>query len=162
MSRGYQKGYCAFCQSPRQIYTKKHAGFAEVFYTFWLAFSLGLLLWQEINPRFIPIWMTVLGLTEVLIQLRWRISITCQKCGFDPVLYLRDPKRAAFQVRQSLKTKLANPNNLNKRLPVIDRLLKEKNVKRGYQLKWSDDEKKSDTRGVPSVQNASESLPSNV
>lgn len=105
--------------------------------------------------------MTILGITEVLIQLRWRVSIACQKCGFDPVLYLRDPKKAATLVKQTMRSKLSNPNNLDKRLPFIEKMLKQRNITRGYKLKWSDDENQSDVRAVPSPQNKSESLPSN-
>lgn len=164
MSRAYQNAFCAFCRSPRRVYMKKHAGFREVFYTFWLGFSLGLLFWQEVNPRFLPIWVTILGLTEILIQLRWRVSLPCQKCGFDPALYLRDPKKAAVIVQRVMKARFENPNTISRRLPVIDKMIEHRKVKGGYRLKWPEEIVTSSppARAVPSNQKNSESLPSQL
>lgn len=53
-----------------------------------------------------------LALTEVFIQLRWRMSVPCRQCGFDPVLYIKDQERAVEKVTLHLKSRKENPNNL--------------------------------------------------
>ena len=39
-------------------------------------------------------------ISEIFIQLRWRLTVACPRCGFDPVLYVKDPEKAARRVRQ--------------------------------------------------------------
>lgn len=156
MSRVYKNVFCAFCHSPRRIYSKKHAGWRDALYSFWLAFSLGLLIWQEVNPRFVPIWVTLFGISEIMIQLRWRLGLTCVKCGFDPLLYLRDPKAASVKVRQTLKSRLSNPNSLDKKIPVLEKLIAEKAGRKHVRLRWPEDEPSvpsalKDNRGVPNA-----------
>lgn len=120
MSPGYRHCYCAFCKSKRRVYTKKHITVLDVLYCFVLGFSFGLVVWQEINAKFIPIAITFMGLAEVITQIRRRLSLVCRKCGFDPLLYLKSPKLAAERVRTVFESRLKNPNILDKRLPVLE------------------------------------------
>ena len=120
MSPGYVSCFCAFCKSPRRVYSKRHIGAIDGAYTFLLGFLLGLLIWQEVNPKFIPISITFMGIAEIVIQLRWRLSLPCRKCGFDPLLYLRNPSAAAEKVRIQFEERGKNANILVKKLPVLE------------------------------------------
>lgn len=111
--------YCAFCKTPRHVRVKKHASVKDVLYAFSVGIVWSLLIWQEINFKFLPFSITWLGLTEVWIQVRWRMSLICQKCGFDPMLYIRNPQLAAERVRQKYEDRLANPLIFDKVLPVM-------------------------------------------
>jgi hypothetical protein len=111
--------YCAFCKSPRRVYTKKHVRVTDVLYAFALGILMSLFFWQELNFRLIPFSITVLGLMEIVVQLRWRMSLPCQKCGFDPLIYLKSPEKAAERVRFKFEKRLENPSILDKRLPLM-------------------------------------------
>lgn len=96
--------------------------------------------WQRFDPRFLVILAVFLGLTESFIQIRWRLSVFCKQCGFDPVLYVKDPEKAAAKVREQLAKRredpalfLAKPLNLPSLPPEIVPALKNKE-KRGAVL----------------------------
>lgn len=40
---------------------------------------------------------------EMFSQLRWRSSMICRNCGFDPVLYVKDPNQAGLKVKAFLE-----------------------------------------------------------
>lgn len=44
--------------------------------------------------------------------MRWRLSILCQACGFDPALYLKDSSLAAAQVKRHLEMRSKDPRFL--------------------------------------------------
>jgi len=79
-----------------------------------LAFTLTVLImlfiWQGIAPEAIVIFPALLIIMEVVIQLRFRLGIICQFCGFDPSVYLKDPNQAAIRVRNHVEKLRGNPN----------------------------------------------------
>lgn len=63
-------------------------------------------------------------LAEAFIKIRWRIHMVCRNCGFDPVIYVKDPNKAAHLVKEFLDRRaqdpaflLRDPLNLPKRKP---------------------------------------------
>lgn len=80
---------------------------------------MSLFFWQEINFKFIPFSVTVLGVMEIFIQFRWRLSLPCQKCGFDPLIYIKSPQQAADRVRFKFERRLEDSSILDKRLPMM-------------------------------------------
>ena len=75
--------------------------------------------WKEFDPRVLMIFAVFLAATETFIQLRWRMSVACKQCGFDPVLYVKDAGAAATKVSAHLQHRkldvkylLAKPLNL--------------------------------------------------
>lgn len=92
----------------------------DVIYAFSLGILLSLLVKQEIDFRFIPFSITILGLMEIIAQLRWRLSLPCSKCGFDPLLYIKSPEKAARRVKAHLEERKNDPNLLNKSLPIFE------------------------------------------
>jgi hypothetical protein len=58
--------------------------------------------WQSFNPKCFAVFAAVFMTMEVIIQLRRRLNLTCQFCGFDPVLYRKNPEAAARTVKDHL------------------------------------------------------------
>ena len=79
---------------------------------------------QEFDPRVLLIFVVFLALSEVFVQIRWRLTMTCQYCGFDPILYLKDSQLAALKVRKHLDHRKEDPTALLARplhLPTISK-----------------------------------------
>lgn len=57
------------------------------------------MIWFEINPKAFVIFGLALIVNEMFIQFKWRVSLVCPHCKFDPLLYLRSPESAAQKVR---------------------------------------------------------------
>jgi hypothetical protein len=112
MGRSYKNTYCAFCRSERKVYTKKGISLINIFAAAVTATTIMLALWQDFNVRVIVIFVMVLALTEVLIQMRWRMSLVCPHCGFDPILYINDRKQACEKVKVHLDNRMKKPSIL--------------------------------------------------
>lgn len=69
-------------------------------------------IWQRLEPRGILIFIVVQVCTEIVVHFRWRLSITCKHCGFDPVIYLKDQNRAAEKVKNYLERRKLDPRFL--------------------------------------------------
>lgn len=52
---------------------------------------------------------------EVFIKIRWRLHIVCQSCGFDPVVYVRNPQKAAELVTAYMDRRSRDPIALLRR-----------------------------------------------
>jgi hypothetical protein len=121
--------FCAFCKSPRKIYAQKRVGLVNV-----LASALGAgigmyLLFREFDPRVFMIFVVLLAISEVFVQLRWRIAMTCRQCGFDPVLYLKDVNAAVAKVQKRLAERKEDPMSLLSAPLKISRRIKRVDVK---------------------------------
>src|SRR4051812_28752164 len=99
MKRVSQRCYCAFCKSERVVYRKKHLNTLDAALAAVGSGLIMLVVWQDFDPRALVFFAVGLVLTELFIMLRWRTSINCAKCGFDPVLYKKDPAQAAEKVK---------------------------------------------------------------
>ncbi len=97
--------YCAFCKHGRKAYTKKHLKLSDILYCLILAALLMLVIWQTYNPAVFFIFTFFLIISESVIHLRRRVSIQCNLCGFDPVLYVKAPKLAEAKVSKVLAEK---------------------------------------------------------
>lgn len=69
-------------------------------------------LWQGFDARVIVIFIVCLSLSEVFIRIRWRLSLACAQCGFDPILYVRQPVQAADKVKKHLEKRKEDPKYL--------------------------------------------------
>lgn len=115
--------YCAFCRTPRWIVRRKHVGFANVAISALAAGAAMLAVWGGFDPRVSIFFAGFLAFAEMFIQVRWRLGVVCKTCGFDPILYLKNPSAAAAKVKSRLDARkndpaalLARPLNLP-RLP---------------------------------------------
>lgn len=104
--------YCAFCRSPRRVYKKRNIGVLNIIYAAMASSVTMYAFWRGFDPRVLVIFAVFLGLAETFIQIRWRLSVVCKQCGFDPVLYVKDSDRMADQVRVHLEKRRQDPNLL--------------------------------------------------
>lgn len=105
----YKKCYCAFCKNPRKVYVKKHVHFSDFVYCSLLSVLLGFVIWQSFDAKSLVLLVLFLMLSEVFILLRSRMSMPCSYCGFDPILYKRDPKLMVELVKQFMDKRKSNP-----------------------------------------------------
>jgi hypothetical protein len=108
-SLGAEKCFCAFCRSPRPLYAKKHVAFVDVALCAVAALLLGFTIHQDFDPRAVVFFVIALVLSELFVIFRWRLSIACPHCGFDPVLYKRAPEKAAERVKRFLDLRRQDP-----------------------------------------------------
>lgn len=107
-----QKRFCAFCSAERKVYLKKHAGLWDVVTAILMGTLVMWARWQEFQPKVVVIFIAILMAMEVVIQIRHRLSIVCQFCGFDPVLYKKNPPAAAQLVKSHMDTMTTDPDFL--------------------------------------------------
>jgi hypothetical protein len=71
--------------------------------------TLSLIVWQTLDPRAVVFFALAMGFAELFIVMRWRMSISCPKCGFDPVLYKKNPEAAAARVKRFMEWRREDP-----------------------------------------------------
>ncbi len=106
----FVNGYCAFCKNSLKIFPYKRLAWQHV--VLLLPFSLvtGYVLKGDFDLRTLILFFVFLFAAELMIQFRWRTSIQCKRCGFDPVLYLKDNAEAAKRVKNFLEIqRMENP-----------------------------------------------------
>lgn len=101
---------CAFCHSPRSVELQRHLRWTSVVGFMILSGLLSFIFWRELNPRAIPLFVSLWVIGEMMALLRYRLGLPCPKCGFDPLLYKRDPKKASARVRDFYERKKASPD----------------------------------------------------
>lgn len=69
-------------------------------------------IWQQFDPRVIIAFVVCLAISEVFVKIRWRLSVVCCQCGFDPVLYLKEPTLAVQKVKLQLDLRKQDPKYL--------------------------------------------------
>jgi len=114
-----EHGYCAFCKSPKWIYKTRNIGFLGFFVSLVCSFIFGNVAFHEFNPLVVVVFVMLLVLVELLVHIRWRMSVVCRQCGFDPLIYKKDHQLAADKVRAHLEKRsqsadwlLSRPLNL--------------------------------------------------
>lgn len=110
--RSRQNCYCAFCKSPRRIYRKKNISLVNLVASGLVAAVLMFALWQQYDPRVVIVFVICVAIAEVFVKIRWRLSVVCRQCGFDPVLYLKKPELAAQKVKEQLDARKQDPKYL--------------------------------------------------
>lgn len=65
--------------------------------------------WGSFEVKSVVVFMVFLGLAEFFTHFRWRMSVVCQHCGFDPVVYLKSPPAAVEKVTQHNERLLQSP-----------------------------------------------------
>lgn len=104
--------YCAFCKTPMRVYHRKSASLMSLLGSFVFSIILMILIWNEFNPRFLVFFVLALVVAEMFIQFRWRSSVICRVCGFDPVIYKRNPQQASQLVKMKLDARKNSAHSL--------------------------------------------------
>lgn len=132
ISRLRDQRYCAFCRSPRRLYVKKHVDMTNVLALIFLAVAVTAGVWGGPDPRGLLLFCVFVGIGEIFIYLRWRASLICRMCGFDPIVYKKSPSEAAKRVNTFFREQAENPGFWLTNSPLLDvhRRLREQERKR--------------------------------
>ena len=125
ISRLRGRCFCAFCKAERKVYLKKHVDLTNVVGAVLLSTLVGQAYWGSPDPRALVLFCVTILLSEVFVYLRWRQSVVCSLCGFDPVVYKRSPERAAKLVRSFYEERQGNPDFYLTRSPLLERKRRE-------------------------------------
>jgi hypothetical protein len=68
--------------------------------------------WGAFNASAIPLLLISLFLGELMMHFRWRLALICRQCGFDPLVYKKNPARAAEKVKAFLLRRKNEPQFL--------------------------------------------------
>ena len=104
--------FCAFCKSPHWVYRRKRLGPFHFLLSLMTASVVSLILFGQILPPMILFFVFCLVIVQVFLQIRWRMSLTCRRCGFDPILYRKDTAKAAGQVKDFLEKRKNSVSSL--------------------------------------------------
>ncbi|AGH95759.1 hypothetical protein A11Q_1543 [Pseudobdellovibrio exovorus JSS] len=110
--------YCAFCKVERKVYVNKHLGLMDVLGLVLLGITLTYAIFKGLDPRGLLIVGLLLIVAETFAQTRWRTSMICRNCGFDPVVYVRSPEQAGLKIKAFLDRRSESPEHLL-RPPVV-------------------------------------------
>lgn len=103
---------CAFCGADHRVYMKAHISAFDVA----ICALAGLLVVApfagEFDARGLGLGAIFVGIAEVFVGLRHRMSVKCGRCGFDPIIYRKSQERAAEIVRLHLERRAQNPAHL--------------------------------------------------
>jgi hypothetical protein len=106
--------YCAFCKNPRKVYRGKHLNFASLVGLILLSYICTYCLWQNPDPRGLFIVACFVCIGEIVVQMRWWQSMICKNCGFDPIIYLKDPALAGEKIKDFLQKRSVSADYLLK------------------------------------------------
>jgi hypothetical protein len=91
------------------------------------------LIWQDFHWSSLFLFAALVLMTELTYQVRWRHSIKCKGCGFDPITYKQNPERAAAEVKLYLEQRKQDPLYLLRPQPHIRPI-----IKKVKNYKWTD------------------------
>ncbi len=104
--------FCAFCRSPRRVPSSKRIGLRHIAGAFLAAALSMVVIWQEFDPRVLMVFVIFIASAEIFVQIRWRMSLSCRQCGFDPVIYKKNAEVAAEKVKDHLLRRKQDPRYL--------------------------------------------------
>lgn len=104
--------YCAFCKTPRKVYKSKNLSIFEVLALIFLSVLITHVVYKSFDPRGLGIVGLFLLIGEIFSQVKWRSSMMCQNCGFDPVLYVKDQEKAGLKIKAFLEKRADSPAHL--------------------------------------------------
>ncbi len=119
-----QKVYCSFCKLPQKVYKSKHIGVFVILALTVVGAVFTYLVWQDFHWTGVVLFLILAVTAEMVAQMRWRMSIRCSACGFDPVVYKRNPQVAADAVKAFLAERKKDPLYLLKPQPDIRPIIK--------------------------------------
>lgn len=76
------------------------------------ALSIPYLIFHELHVLSFVLFIVFLMLSEMFVQIRWRMAMVCKSCGFDPVLYIKNQALAVAKVKVHLDKRKNDPANL--------------------------------------------------
>lgn len=117
--------YCAFCKVERKVYLNKHMSLLDMLGLILFGIICTYVIFKSLDPRGLYFISILLVIGEAFAQIKWRASMLCRNCGFDPVIYVRNPEQAGLKIRAFLDKRAESPAHLL-RPPIVFPLGKEK------------------------------------
>lgn len=119
ISRLRDHRFCAYCKAPRRVYVKKHVDMTNVIGMLAFAMAITYFAWGAPDPRGLVLFCVFISFSEVFVYLRWRTSLACGLCGFDPIVYKRSPQEASKRVQEFFAEHRDDPQFLLSRSPLV-------------------------------------------
>jgi glutaredoxin len=119
-SKNSEKKLCVFCKLDHRVYLKKEVNFRDIIVLLFITGLLAFAIWGEPDLRSMLIFMTLAFIFQIFLRVRYRESVKCPHCGFDPILYKQDNKKAATKVNQFMAQRKNNPQYLLRTQPKIE------------------------------------------
>lgn len=110
--RASSKVLCAFCKLEHRVYFKKEVGAIDLTLLLTITGVLAFTIWGGPDLRSLAIFGGAAFMLQVFLRVRYRESVKCPHCGFDPILYKKNPTAAAQVVKQFLEQRKNNPQYL--------------------------------------------------
>jgi hypothetical protein len=110
--------YCAFCKVERKVYASRHLSLVEIIGLVFLGIISTYTVFRSLDPRGLFFVALLMLLGEAFAQSKWRVSMICTNCGFDPVVYVRSPEQAGLKIKAFLDKRADSPQHLL-RPPVV-------------------------------------------
>ena len=104
--------YCAFCKVPRKVYSSKHLSTIEVIAFVLLGIVMTYAIFKSLDPSGLFLVGTILLVSETFSQMKWRSAMICRNCGFDPVVYVRNPEQAGLKIKAFMERRSESPSHL--------------------------------------------------
>ncbi len=114
----------------RKVYSGRHLGLIEIMGIVFFGIITTYAVYHELDIRGLMFVGILLLMGELFTQLKWRTSMVCRNCGFDPVVYVRNPEAAGLKIKAFLENRSESPEHLL-RPPVI---IPKKNANKGKNL----------------------------
>jgi hypothetical protein len=119
-----EKAFCIFCSLPMRVYSKKHVGIFAMIMFGVVGAIFSYLVWERFHLVALLLFAILTVVTEFIFHLRWRSSVKCKGCGFDPVLYKQNPELAASFVKAKLDSRKQDPLYMLKPRPTIKPIIR--------------------------------------
>jgi hypothetical protein len=88
---------------------QKHVKSFEIAISMAGSFLVMLLIFQTFDFRVLVFFAISVSVLEFLVQLKYRLSMSCPQCGFDPLLYMKSKQQACDQVKAHLEARKNDP-----------------------------------------------------
>ncbi|MGZ3723791.1 MAG: hypothetical protein ACXVA9_12700 [Bdellovibrionales bacterium] len=98
---------------------KKHIGLTNVLCAIAFSVASTYAAFAEPDPRGLMIFCIFIIGAEIFVYMRWRMSIICSMCGFDPIVYKRSPSKASARVSEFFKDQVENPEFWLSKSPLL-------------------------------------------
>ncbi len=107
-----RKCFCAFCKAPRHVYKSKYLGIISIAGLAGLSLLFTIAIWNTLDIRGLFLFLPLLLAAELFSQAKWRQSMICMNCGFDVIMYNKDPEKCGEKIRDYLALRAERPEFL--------------------------------------------------
>ncbi len=130
---------CVFCRLNHRVYLKKEVSLFDGLLLLLITGILAYAIWGGPDLRSLLIFFSMAFAFQVFLRVRYRESLKCPHCGFDPILYKNDSAKAAEKVSGFLESRKNNPQYLLKPKPQITPRFVSRDEMRSKKLQLSEE-----------------------